>query len=93
MRRVALKTHRGSSGVHARTASNAADAAVPYAEATMLLAFCQAAAQRFADNFEALLQRVAANPTAPLPGFSGEPVNCISLSAMRCAPQRLSSGI
>jgi hypothetical protein len=39
--------------------------------------------QRFTTSYEALLQRIAANPTASLPGFEPEPVNCISLSALR----------
>jgi hypothetical protein len=39
--------------------------------------------QRFTSAYEALLQRIAADPTASLPGFEPEPVNCISLSALR----------
>lgn len=39
--------------------------------------------QRFTGAYEALLQRIAADPTASLPGFEPEPVNCISLSALR----------
>lgn len=50
----------------------------------LLASVAQAAAQRFADNFEALLQRIAADPLAPLPGFEHERVNCISISALRC---------
>ena len=44
----------------------------------------QEAAQRFVDNYEALLRRIAADPAASLPGFEPHPVNCISLSALRC---------
>ena len=39
--------------------------------------------QRFTSAYEALLQRIAADPTASLPGFEPEPVNCMSLSALR----------
>lgn len=43
----------------------------------------KAAADRFLNNYEQILQGITANPTKPLPGFEPETVNCISLSAMR----------
>ncbi len=43
----------------------------------------QAAADRFFENYEKVLQDITAHPEKPLPGFAPDTVNCVSLSAMR----------
>lgn len=45
----------------------------------------QAAADRFFENYEEVLRGIEARPEEPLPGFAPDTVNCVSLSAMRCA--------
>ena len=49
----------------------------------MLTSSSQATVQRFVDAYQALLQGIKTSPSASLPGFEPEPVNCVSLSALR----------
>lgn len=45
----------------------------------------QAAAARFAEEFEALLQQIEADPAAEVAGRGSEPLSCVRLCALRCA--------
>lgn len=73
----------GTGRLHAAENATGLHTVVELATVTHMPALSQAAAQRFVDAYEALLQRVAAEPTASLPGFEGQPFNCISLSVLR----------